>query len=197
MAVSAPEETSGSRAGGQMNEPRSQTRVNWPILIVGLVFTAGMVAVLASGFGKDPQDIFKNRLESAVPFALKDIDDGKTITLASLQGKPVVLNFWATWCKPCKREHPHVLSAAQRYQPRGAVFLGVLHDDDPKVARRYLAREGQVFPSVFDPSQRISVDYGVSGVPETFVIDQRGQIVKKFVGPVRPGEIEAVLEELL
>ncbi|MEL6345820.1 MAG: TlpA disulfide reductase family protein [Myxococcota bacterium] len=180
-----------------MSTTPRKASVNWPILIVGFVVTGLMVAVLGSGFGNDPMDMFENRIEVATPFDLRKIDSGEQVKLADLKGQTVVLNFWATWCQPCKIEHPHVLRAAQQYQPKGVAFLGVLHDDDPLVARQYLKREGQVFPSVFDPRNRVSIDYGVSGVPETFVIDKDGYIVKKFVGPVRPGDIEAVLEGLL
>lgn len=169
--------------------------VNWPILIGGLLLTGGLVGVLASGFGKDPRAIEGN-LEAAVNFSLPTLEGGQ-VTLSELRGQPVVLNFWATWCQPCKIEHPYVLSAAEAMQPEGVVFLGVLHDDDPNKAKRELKRIGQAFPTVFDTSQRVSVDYGVTGVPETFVIDAEGNIFKKFVGPVGPGQIEAALQELL
>lgn len=170
-------------------------RLNLGVLAVGLLLTGGLVYVLAAGFGKDPRS-FESRLQAAVAFSLPSLD-GETVTLSTLQGKPVVLNFWATWCQPCKLEHPHLLAAAQAYQPAGVVFLGVLHEDDPAGARRYLSQAGQAFPTVYDPSGRISVDYGITGVPETFVIDAQGNIARKFVGPVGPGELEAALQELL
>ena len=186
--------------------PQPKTTVNVPILVVGLLFIAGLVGVLASGFGKDPRDVFETRLveEDAAPedrlpainFSLPTLD-GETVTLSGLQGQPVVLNFWATWCQPCKLEHPYVLAAAEAYQPAGVIFLGVLHQDEPALARRYLKQAGQAFPTVYDDDNSTSIDYGVSGVPETFVIDAQGRIAKKFVGPVSPGEIEAVLKELL
>ena len=176
-----------------MSAPRP--RVNVGVLLVGLLLTGGLVYVLAAGFGQDPRR-FETHLQAAVRFSLPTLD-GSTVTLSELQGQPVVLNFWATWCQPCKLEHPNVLAAAQAYQPAGVVFLGVLHEDDPAEARRFLSRAGQAFPTIYDTSGRISVDYGVTGVPETFVIDAQGNIARKFVGPVAPGEIEAVLEGLL
>lgn len=169
--------------------------VNWPILLGGLLVTVGLVGVLASGFGKDPREIRSN-LKEAVNFSLPTLD-GESITLSELRGQPVVINFWATWCQPCKIEHPHVLQAARTWQSQGVVFLGILHDDDPDTARRELQRIGAVFPTVYDTSQRISVDYGVTGVPETFIVDAEGRIFEKFVGPVGPGQIEQALQELL
>lgn len=174
----------------------SRGGVNWPILIGGLLVTGALVGVLASGFGKRPDDIFENKLEAAVNFSLPTLE-GEQVSLADLRGQPVVLNFWATWCQPCKLEHPYILQAAQTMQPQGVAFLGVLHDDDPRKALRELERSGQAFPTVYDTSQRVSVDYGVTGVPETFVIDAEGNIYRKFVGPVGPGDIEATLQELL
>lgn len=169
--------------------------VNWPILLGGLLTTGALMAVLASGFGRDPRAI-EGDLQNAVNFSLPTLE-GEQVTLSSLQGQPVVLNFWATWCQPCKIEHPHVLRAAATYAPLGVTFLGVLHDDEPANAVRMLQQEGKAFPTVYDVSQRVSVDYGITGVPETFVLDAEGRIVQKFVGPVGPGEIEAVLEGLL
>ena len=168
---------------------------NWPILLGGLLVTGAMVGVLASGFGRDPRAIEGN-LQAAINFSLPTLS-GDEISLSSLRGRPVVLNFWATWCQPCKIEHPYVLQAARLYEPRGVAFVGVLHDDEPGNAIRELQRSGQAFPTVYDTSQRVSVDYGITGVPETFILDAEGRIVEKFVGPVGPGQIEQVLEALL
>lgn len=173
----------------------SQGGVNWPILIGGLLGTATLIAVLGSGFGKDPRAM-EGSLSEAVNFSLPTLE-GDELTLSDLRGQPVVLNFWSTWCQPCKIEHPYVLQAARAHHEQGAVFIGVLYDDEPAKARRELQRIGQAFPTVYDPSQRVSVDYGVTGVPETFIIDAEGRIAEKFVGPVGPGQIEQALKELL
>jgi cytochrome c biogenesis protein CcmG/thiol:disulfide interchange protein DsbE len=175
-------------------QPRS---VNWPILIGGLLLIGGLVAVLASGFGTDPK-IVSNALpgKAAPAFSLATLE-GDPVSLADLKGSPAVLNFWSTWCQPCKIEHPFLVAAAQAYKGRGVAFLGVLYDDEPAAARRFLNEKGFGFPTLYDPTQRIVVDYGVTGVPETFILDAAGQVYRKKVGPFSEGELESILEELL
>jgi len=173
--------------------------VNWKVLIAGGVVAAPLVAILATGFGGNPRGV-SNALEGreAPVFSMTVLgEDGKKIDLAELRGRPVVLNFWSTWCQPCKIEHPHLVEAARSYGPRGVAFYGVLFADDPVNAARFLDREGHAFPVLYDPAQRVAIDYGVSGVPETFFIDADGQIVRKVSGPVSYGEISNTLESLL
>ncbi len=173
--------------------------VNWKVLAAGLAVTAPLVAILASGFGTDPRGV-SNALEGreAPVFQMTVLDgSGAKVDLASLRGHPVVLNFWATWCQPCKIEHPHLIEAARNYGGRGVAFYGVLFSDDPVNAERFLAREGHAFPVLYDPAQRVAIDYGVTGVPETFIIDGNGRIVQKVSGPVSYAELQAALEPLL
>jgi len=172
--------------------------VNLKVLVLGVVMTGGLVAILASGFGNDPHatpDVMT--AEPAPDFSLTTLDTGHVISLASLAGTPVVINFWSTWCQPCKIEHPYLLDAARRYKGQGVVFLGVLYGDEPSAARRFTEANGSAFPTVLDAGGRMATDYGVTGVPETFVIDAQGQIVERVVGPVGPDTLTDVLEELL
>lgn len=173
--------------------------VNWKVLAAGVVVTAPLVAILATGFGTDPRGI-SNAMEgrTAPVFSMTVLgEDGQKVDLAELRGRPVVLNFWSTWCQPCKLEHPHLVQAAQTYGPQGVAFYGVLFSDDPANAARFLQREGHAFPVLYDPAQRVAIDYGVTGVPETFFIDANGQIVRKVSGPVSFAEISATVEPLL
>ncbi len=171
--------------------------VNWPILVVGLVLIGSLVAVLATGFGKDPK-VVSNALpgKPAPAFSLATLE-GDPVSLADLAGSPTVLNFWSTWCQPCQIEHPFLVAAAEAYKGRGVAFLGVLYNDEPAAARRFLTQKGFGFPTLYDASQRIAVDYGVTGVPETFILDATGTVHFKKVGPVAEGELESYLEELL
>lgn len=173
--------------------------VNWKILAVGLGLTVPLVAILATGFGNEPQGV-SNALngEKAPVFQMTVLGtDGQMVDLADLRGKPVVLNFWSTWCQPCKIEHPHLVEAARTFEPQGVAFYGVLYADEPDNAARFLKREGHAFPVLYDPAQRVAIDYGVTGVPETFFISPDGQIVHKVSGPVSFGEIAAQLEPML
>ena len=171
--------------------------MNWKILAVGAVIVVPLVAVLASGFGKDPRGV-SNALEGrkAPDFTLLDLD-GQPHRLSDEAGHPVVINYWATWCSPCRQEHPHLLKAAEVYGPRGVAFYGVLYGDEADKARDFLATHGQAFPTLVDEGDRTAIDYGVAGVPEPYVIDANGTIVRKFIGPVSFGELAALLEPML
>ena len=157
-------------------------RVNWNILAGGLVVIVPLLVILNSGFGKDPHALPSVMEGKEAPaFSLEDLD-GNAVDLTALRGRPVVLNFWSTWCGPCKYEHPLLLQAA-RANP-DVVFLGVLYQDDPTKARAYLAAEGTAYPTLVDATNRVAIDYGVTGVPETFFIHRDGSVAKKVAGPV-------------
>jgi cytochrome c biogenesis protein CcmG/thiol:disulfide interchange protein DsbE len=168
--------------------------VKWPLLLVGLMVIGGLVMILASGFGNDPHMIPDARTGDRAPaFALADLD-GREWSLEELSGRPVVINFWATWCGPCKYEHPLLLGAARAYPD--VVFLGILYSDEPAKARRYLEQEGSAYAHLVDPDGRIALDYGVGGVPETYFIDRSGQIVQKVAAPLVPGVLGPALDRI-
>jgi cytochrome c biogenesis protein CcmG/thiol:disulfide interchange protein DsbE len=155
------------------------------------------VIVLAKGFGRDPHQVpFMLRGQPAPAFTLKTLQTGEVVSLATLQGKPVVLNFWSTWCGPCRLEHP-VLGWAYRKYGEQAQFLGAVFEDTEENARVYLARAGSPYPQLIDPRSQMAVDYGVAGVPETYFIDADGIIRDKFVGPIDQGSFAAQMQSLL
>jgi cytochrome c biogenesis protein CcmG, thiol:disulfide interchange protein DsbE len=157
-------------------------KINLPILIGGLLMTAILVAMLASGFGHDPRAVPKALQGRTAPaFALKTTD-GEVVTLAELRGKPVIINFWSTWCLPCKQEHPLLLAAPAAYPD--VVFLGVVYADEPAKVKAWLASNGHSYPQLLDPGGRTSIDYGVAGVPETYFVDVTGRVVHKEAGPI-------------
>lgn len=171
--------------------------VNWKILVIGLLPVAALIAVLQSGFGSDPRALPSMLEGRAAPrFTLERLDGG-TLSLDELKGRPVVINFWATWCRPCAAEHPILLDAAERYAPRGVVFLGVLYGDEASNAVPYLERHGSAYPTLLDPGQRTALDFGVGGVPETFFVSPDGEIVDKITGPVSGPMIAEILERML
>jgi cytochrome c biogenesis protein CcmG/thiol:disulfide interchange protein DsbE len=170
----------------------SRSRVNVWVLVVGLLITAPFVYVLASGFGKDPHAV-PSVLEGkpAPDFSLVDMD-GNPVALSSLAGSPVVLNFWSTWCQPCKIEHP-LLQQAPAVFP-DVKFYGIIYADQTPAVRRFLDQSGQRYPHLVDPGGRTALDYGVAGVPETFFIDRYGQIVAKHVGPLSPDSLRYAVD---
>jgi cytochrome c biogenesis protein CcmG/thiol:disulfide interchange protein DsbE len=157
-----------------------------------------LLVLLGYGFRTDPREIPSPLLgKPASPFALTTFD-GKAISLASLRGQVVVVNFWASWCIPaCYDEAPSLERAWQAYRDRGVVLVGVNIQDKDEPARRFLTQFGHTFPNAPDPSGRVSVDYGVYGVPETFFIDRKGQVRFKQVGSVTDEIMKQHVEKLL
>jgi peroxiredoxin len=130
---------------------------------------------------------------SAAPdFILKDAA-GKDLSLTSLKGKVVFLNFWATWCPPCKEESPSMVRLNQIMAGKPFKMLAVSIDEGGKGAvEAYFARTGLTLPTLYDPDQRVGKMYGITGVPETFIIDGKGVIIKKVIGGMDWGAPEVV-----
>ncbi len=120
-----------------------------------------------------------------------------SIELASLKGKPVVINIWASWCEPCKTEVPAFQAAWQQHQHDGIVFLGIDYQDTATDAQHFLQQYGVTYPSGPDASGSISVNYGVSNVPTTIFIDRSGTVVRKILGQVDAQTLENEIQQLL
>jgi cytochrome c biogenesis protein CcmG, thiol:disulfide interchange protein DsbE len=160
--------------------------MNRVVLIVGSVLTAALLFVLFAGLGKDPSAIDSPLIgKSAPPFALKAVGTGQTIDLTQHLGKPLVLNFWATWCRPCWDEHPTLTESAQMMGER-VQFIGVVFQDDEKKILDFLRQRGSAYPTVVDDRGKTAIAYGIGGVPETFFLDAKGTIVAKHSGPLSP-----------
>jgi len=120
---------------------------------------------------------------AAPGFTLPRYHGGK-LSLTDLRGKAVVLNFWASWCGPCRDEAPLLERVWRGYRDRGVVVVGVNIQDLEPAARKFLQEFQITYPNVRDGDGRIAKKYGVTGVPETFFIDRSGRIVQKFPGAV-------------
>lgn len=155
---------------------------NYVLLGVGLVFSALFVTLLGVGFNFNPRELPDAMTGKPVPnFELRDLN-GNPVQFDALKGTPIVLNFWSTWCVPCKQEHPVLLEAARLYPE--VQFFGVIYQDKPEPIRRYLARNGSAYPHLIDPGSRTAIDLGVAGVPETYFIDRNGIIQNKANFPL-------------
>jgi cytochrome c biogenesis protein CcmG, thiol:disulfide interchange protein DsbE len=157
-----------------------------------------VLALLAYGFRVSPRDIPSPLLERAAPaFALTTLE-GAPVSLAAHRGKVVVLNFWASWCYPaCYEEAPVLERNWRAYRERGVVVLGVAIQDKREAAEKFVRDFGLTFPNAPDPTGKVSVDYGVYGVPETFFVDRQGLIRVKHVSAVTDAVFRQTVDRLL
>ena len=134
--------------------------------------------------------------QAAKDFSLTTLD-GATIDLSGLRGKVVMVDFWASWCAPCRFEAPDLVEVYLEYADRGVEFVGVDIWDRRQDAIEYIDRYQITYPNGVDDKGIIAISYGVRGIPEKFFIDRDGIIVKKFVGPVDADTLRRTLDELL
>ena len=136
--------------------------------------------------------------EPAPDFELPMVSDpDRTVRLSSTRGDVVVLNFWGTWCRPCREETPTLQAAWTRWEPEGVRFLGVDVLDDESAASAFQEEFGVTYPSGSDPSASLADDFGYFGLPATYVIDQQGVMRFRFVGAVSGADIDGAVRSLL
>ena len=157
-----------------------------------------VLLLLGYGFRTDPREIPSPLIgKPAAPFTLKTFD-GEQISLEALRGKVVVVNFWASWCFPaCYEEGPVLARAWETFKGRDVIMIGIDIQDKEEAAKKFLKEFNYTFPNAPDPLGRVSVDYGVYGVPETFFIDRTGRVRWKTVGAVTDEMLKQRIETLL
>jgi cytochrome c biogenesis protein CcmG/thiol:disulfide interchange protein DsbE len=168
------------------------------VLGIGILFVAGLLALLLT---RPPQ---KSLCDEAAPdWSLTLFPEyrggvaGGSLTLADLRGKGVVLNFWASWCKPCEEEAAALEAAWRQYKDKGIVFVGVDYLDQDPAAKRYLQKFNVTYPNGPDLASKISKRYAIRGVPETFFIDPQGKIVGcRKIGPLGDAELRQRIAEI-
>ncbi|MDA1080430.1 MAG: redoxin family protein [Gemmatimonadetes bacterium] len=182
--------------------------MNWRRASIAVLGAVPVIALFAWGLTRDPNEIVSPLPGRQAPtFALGVFASGEgtlarpvgdTIALDRMRGQVVVLNFWASWCLACLDEHAELSAAALRYAERPVQFVGVLYNDVAAAGTNWIARQGgQAYPSVLDPGARTAIDYGLYGVPETFVIDGAGRVVYKHIGPVSAALLRMKIDSLL
>ncbi len=136
-------------------------------------------------------------LGKPAPAIAGDTLDGGRVELSQYRGKWVLLNFFATWCVPCRNEHPDLINFAARHaRADDAVVLGVIYDDSTAAVAEFLREKGGAWPMVVDPRGRIALDYGVAGVPESYLISPGGSVAAKVIGGVRVDALEELLDKV-
>ena len=151
--------------------------------LVALACVAGLLALLV--WSVVHQQHAPGVGSMAPAFTLRRLEGPGSVSLASYRGKPVVLNFWASWCEPCKTEAAVLERDWTSDRSRGVVFLGVDYHDLGSDARRFVSAHSLTFPMLEDGSGNVTTgSYDVSQVPETYVVNRRGMVVAHFAGPV-------------
>ncbi|MGH8976130.1 MAG: TlpA family protein disulfide reductase, partial [Acidimicrobiia bacterium] len=145
--------------------------VRWAVVGVSAIVLLPLVVVLGSRLGEDPTPGQRSALlnKAAPEFSLPNIDGG-TVSSQELVGRPYLVNFWASWCAPCRQEHEKLEALYARYRPQGMELLGVIWNDTTDGARSYRRDMGGDWPLLRDPDERLALDFGVTGPPETFLV---------------------------
>ncbi len=167
----------------------------------GIAVVLGLLLVVfATRFGKDPRLVESPLIgESVAAMRLDYLDGTGSVSFDELAGQVVVVNFWASWCVPCRTEHAYLTSGQAAYRDRGVQFVGIVFQDSVGAANRFLDElgRGNGYLYVLDPGSRAAVEFGVYGVPETFFVDREGRIVDKIAGPVDSASLAAALDPIL
>jgi cytochrome c biogenesis protein CcmG/thiol:disulfide interchange protein DsbE len=161
------------------------------ILGVALIVTVASLAYAITGSGSGPLR------EGPAPDFTLELFDGGQLSLNELGGQVVVLNFWASWCPPCRQEAPILEAVWQRYRGQGVTFVGLNYQDTETPAGAFIEEFGISYPNGADQHSRIAKSYGVQGVPETFIITPQGEIGEVFIGSPTEAQLTAVLDSLL
>ena len=169
------------------------------IFVVAILVSIGLLVLLGSQLLTPAQNQTNAQSSTLIGrpapnFTLPMLDTRQPFSLASLKGKPVVLNFWASWCVPCQQEAPLLEKTWRSVQRQGVALLGIDFQDARSDGLNFLHKYGITYPSVADDTGDTAINYGLTGVPETFFINRQGVIVAKVTGQLTEQSLQSNLK---
>jgi cytochrome c biogenesis protein CcmG/thiol:disulfide interchange protein DsbE len=173
--------------------PPAASRRSWA---TPLAYGAVLALLALVGWGLVQAQAGPREAGPAPDFTLTTFS-GEQVSLSRLRGQAVAINFWASWCPPCREEAAYLESTWRAYRDRGVVFIGVDYADTEREALAYIAEFDITYPNGPDIGTRISQDYRIQGVPETFFVARDGTLRGVKIGPLSPPELEQRLDALL
>ncbi len=192
--------TGGADGSPSGPTPRRSRLRTWIALGAVAVGVGVMVVVFAGRFGMDVTYVESPLIGTKAPsLEMEYIDGSGTLRTDDLLGEVVVINFWASWCPPCRQEHPALISTSKRYEGKGVRFVGVLHQDSPENGMKFLDELGwgENYEYVVGDGTPAAIEYGIYGIPETFIIDANGVIAAKITGIATNASLEAAIQSVL
>lgn len=152
-------------------------------LLLGLLVIIIVVLVLKPGARPEPPGPAQASPPLPVDFTVKDLA-GAPVSLSDFRGQVVLVNFWATWCSPCKEEMPFLDAYYRQHQSQGFVLLGVNVSDRPEEAAAFVKQQGYSYPILFDSPGNVLIDLGIQGLPASLLVDREGALVSRWLGPL-------------
>jgi cytochrome c biogenesis protein CcmG/thiol:disulfide interchange protein DsbE len=167
-------------------------------LRIGVVIAMfALVTVLILAFRRDPRDIRTGTVgKPAAAFSVQRLDGDGSLKLEDTRGKVTIVNFFASWCIPCKEENPALVRVYERYRASNVVFIGVLYQDSRESGLKYVTDNGVTWPTGIDDDGRVAFAYGVFGIPETYFIGADGVIAGRHIGPIDETTLVTAIDEL-
>jgi len=195
-AAQSDPEGGASPAEEQPGEDRQGRRRLGPwIALPVLAVVVGLVWIAATAGKPDAYDARSPLLGKPVPAVTGTTVQGGRFDLGAMRGRWVVVNYFATWCRECRVEHPELERFFQAHEAAGnATVVSVVFNDTPKAVREFLADNGGSWPMVIDPGGQIAVSFGVGKVPESYLVSPNGYVVAKIVGGVQASGLAALLQ---